>query len=98
MGVGGSRCQFTEWSAQLNEIAQGQRTHLIPTDARLRPDVRALEHGRYKEVCVASVNLLPVTLLPLHYWHWGTLTFTQVIPVQYGLNRCMSPGEVGMQG
>ena len=47
-----SRCQFSEWTAQLNEIVQGQRKRLCPTDSRLRPDVRALEHGRYKQVGV----------------------------------------------
>ncbi|KAK9916573.1 hypothetical protein WJX75_004348 [Coccomyxa subellipsoidea] len=41
------RCHFSEWTASLNEIPQGHRKRLPPTDARLRPDVRALENGCY---------------------------------------------------
>jgi len=44
------RYHFSEWTAQLNEITQGQRGRLIPTDTRFRPDVRAIEEGRYTEV------------------------------------------------
>ncbi|EIE26264.1 hypothetical protein COCSUDRAFT_32122 [Coccomyxa subellipsoidea C-169] len=41
------RCQFSEWTASLNEIPVGQRKRLPASDARLRPDIRALEDGRY---------------------------------------------------
>lgn len=44
------RFTFSEWTASLNELAPGQRRRLPPTDARLRPDVRAIEEGRFTEV------------------------------------------------
>ncbi|CAL8466515.1 g6051 [Coccomyxa elongata] len=41
------RCQFSEWTAHLNDIPQGLRKRLPPTDSRLRPDLRALDDGCY---------------------------------------------------
>ena len=35
---------------QLNELTQGQRGRLPPTDSRLRLDIRALEEGRFAQV------------------------------------------------
>ncbi|CAK0732247.1 hypothetical protein CVIRNUC_000104 [Coccomyxa viridis] len=46
---GQRRYQFSDWDASLNEITQGQRGRLPPSDARFRPDVRAIEDGRFTE-------------------------------------------------
>ena len=43
---------------QLNEL--GQRGRLIPTDTRLRQDIRALEEGRYGQVAVGMTAV----------WQW----------------------------
>ncbi len=51
------RFTFSEWTASLNELAQGQRGRLPPTDARFRPDVRAIEEGRFTEVTHCPCNL-----------------------------------------
>lgn len=45
-----SRYNFSEWDASLNEVTQGQRGRLPPSDARFRPDVRAIEDGCFTEV------------------------------------------------
>ena len=50
------RFTFSEWTASLNELAQGQRGRLPPTDARFRPDVRAIEEGRFTEVTHHSAS------------------------------------------
>jgi len=40
---------FSRFAVELNEITRVERNHLPPTDARLRPDQRALEEGRVGE-------------------------------------------------
>ena len=52
------RFNYSYWTASLNEIAQGQRGRLPPTDTRLRPDVRAIEEGRFVEVLLMLLALL----------------------------------------
>ena len=52
------RYQFSEWDASLNEITQGQRGRLPPSDARFRPDVRAIEDGRFTEVSALRMCIL----------------------------------------
>ncbi len=51
-----SRYQFSDWDASLNEITQGQRGRLPPSDARFRPDVRAIEDGRFTEVSAVKMH------------------------------------------
>ena len=41
---------------QLNELTQGQRGRLPPTDSRLRPDIRALEEGRFAQVTLLGAD------------------------------------------
>ena len=50
------RYQFSDWDASLNEIVQGQRGRLPPSDARFRPDVRAIEDGRFTEVSALKAH------------------------------------------
>ena len=45
---------FSEWDASLNQLVPGQSKGLPRTDVRLRPDLRALEEGRYIEVHLLS--------------------------------------------
>ena len=66
------RFTFSEWTASLNELAQGQRGRLPPTDARLRPDVRAIEEGRFREVT------LPLRPCKAEELHAEQRTFEQV--------------------
>ena len=51
-----SRYQFSDWDASLNEIAQGQRGRLPLSDVRFRPDVRAIEDGRFTEVSACKAH------------------------------------------
>ena len=37
---------FSRFAVELNEVTSVERSHIPPTDARLRPDQRALEEGR----------------------------------------------------
>ncbi|XP_044741981.1 oxysterol-binding protein-related protein 1-like [Chrysoperla carnea] len=37
--------QFTNFAMSLNEMEEGMNKSLCPTDSRLRPDIRKLEHG-----------------------------------------------------
>ncbi|CAG2058899.1 unnamed protein product [Timema podura] len=37
--------QFTQFAMSLNEMEEGMKTKLCPTDCRLRPDIRKLEEG-----------------------------------------------------
>ncbi|KAL3289347.1 hypothetical protein HHI36_022784 [Cryptolaemus montrouzieri] len=41
----GDYYQFTEFAMSLNEMEQGMKKYLCPTDSRLRPDIRKLEQG-----------------------------------------------------
>lgn len=56
--VSSCRFNYSYWTASLNEIAQGQRGRLPATDTRFRPDVRAIEEGRFVEVLLLFL-LLP---------------------------------------
>ena len=40
---------FSKFAVELNEVTSVERSHIPPTDARLRPDQKALEEGRIKE-------------------------------------------------
>ena len=40
---------FSKFAVELNEVTSVERSHIPPTDARLRPDQKALEEGRMKE-------------------------------------------------
>lgn len=40
---------FSRFAVELNEITNVEKSHLPPTDARFRPDQRALEEGRIAE-------------------------------------------------
>jgi len=40
---------FSRFAVELNEVTSVERSHLPPTDARLRPDQRALEEARVAE-------------------------------------------------
>ncbi len=48
-----SRCwqyyNFSAFALSLNEMLPGMEDTIYPTDARLRPDIRHLEHGRLDE-------------------------------------------------
>ena len=77
------RFNYSHWTASLNEIPQGQRGRLPPTDTRFRPDVRAIEEGRFVEVLLLPLLLLPwrmPRLLLLLPWIllWGC--FVKVLP------------------
>ena len=37
---------FSRFAVELNEVTSVERSHIPPTDARLRPDQKALEEGR----------------------------------------------------
>ena len=37
---------FSKFAVELNEVTSVERSHIPPTDARLRPDQKALEEGR----------------------------------------------------
>ena len=37
------------FAVELNEVTSVERSHIPPTDARLRPDQKALEEGRVEE-------------------------------------------------
>ena len=39
----------SRFAVELNEVTSVERSHIPPTDARLRPDQNALEEGRLKE-------------------------------------------------
>ena len=41
---------MTRFVLGLNQLQAGQEKALPPTDARLRPDLRLLEHGRTAQV------------------------------------------------
>ena len=53
-----SRYGMTRFVASMNQVVPGQQAKLPPSDSRQRPDLRALEQGRAKEVL-----LLPTTCL-----------------------------------
>ena len=40
---------FSKFAVELNEVTSVERSHIPPTDARLRPDQKALEEGRLKD-------------------------------------------------
>merc|ERR550519_755152 len=40
---------FSRFAVELNEVTSVERSHIPPTDARLRPDQKALEEGRVGE-------------------------------------------------
>ena len=40
---------FSRFAVELNEVTSVERSHIPPTDARLRPDQKALEEGRLKD-------------------------------------------------
>ena len=40
---------FSKFAVELNEVTSVERSYIPPTDARLRPDQKALEEGRLKD-------------------------------------------------
>ena len=48
------RFLFPEWALHLNELTPELMTKLPPTDDRLRPDMRLMEHGYYLAVSHAE--------------------------------------------
>ena len=40
---------FSRFAVELNEVTSVEKSHIPPTDARLRPDQKALEEGRVEE-------------------------------------------------
>ena len=49
------RFLFPEWALHLNELSPELIAKLPPTDDRLRPDMRLMEHGYY-----TAVSALPL--------------------------------------
>ncbi|XP_011497275.1 PREDICTED: oxysterol-binding protein-related protein 2 [Ceratosolen solmsi marchali] len=49
--------QFTAFAMTLNEIEQGMKENLCPTDSRLRPDIRKLENGDQDGAATRKVRL-----------------------------------------
>lgn len=62
MLVGGSRWGLSVFAMQANEMTEGLREKLPPTDSRLRADLRQLEHGNYDKV-TAPFSPCPHTFL-----------------------------------
>jgi hypothetical protein len=44
------RWELTTFAMQLNEMTEGLREKLPPTDSRLRPDLQLLERANYDKV------------------------------------------------
>lgn len=58
-GAGGvHRWGLTVFAMQANEMTEGLREKLPPTDSRLRTDLRHLEHGNYDKVHHPATTLL----------------------------------------
>lgn len=48
---------YTNFTLQLNNLPDGLKEKLAPTDSRLRPDQRALENGTF-ELAITEKNRL----------------------------------------